>query len=209
MKATVQSLFATPVYLSNLKREFSKEEKDLVIEYKNNSHKNVANAMSKNTRVLEIETFKKLKKELLIQVQHYFDEVLCYENVTPYITQSWLNYTKKNEHHHSHTHPNSIISGVLYINADKNNDTLTFLNYEYKQISPEIKKYNIFNSKTSHLSVETGDIVLFPSSLIHMVQTKKEDDTRISLSFNTFIKGILGNEKELTELTLKAEDLYK
>jgi len=96
MKATVQSLFATPVYLSNLKREFSKEEKDLVIEYKNNSHKNVANAMSKNTRVLEIETFKKLKKELLIQVQHYFDEVLCYKNVTPYITQSWLNYTKKN-----------------------------------------------------------------------------------------------------------------
>ena len=209
MKATVQSLFATPVYLSNLEREFSKEEKDLVIEYKNSSHKNTANAISKNTRVLEIKTFKKLKKELLIQVQHYFDEVLCYKNVTPYITQSWLNYTKKNEHHHSHTHPNSIISGVLYVNANKNNDTLTFLNYEYKQISPEIKKHNIFNSKTWNFSVETGDIVLFPSSLIHMVQTKKEDDTRISLSFNTFIKGILGNEKELTELTLKAENLNK
>jgi len=35
-----------------------------------------------------------------------------------------------------------------------------------------------------------------------MVETKKGTNTRISLSFNTFIKGVLGNNKRLTELTL-------
>jgi uncharacterized protein (TIGR02466 family) len=203
MKAVVETLFPTPVYFSNLEREFSKKEKNLIIQYENNSYKNISNAMSTNTHVLETETFKKLKEELLIRVQHYFSNVLCYENITPYITQSWLNYTKKNEHHHSHTHLNSFMSGVLYVNADKTNDSLTFLNYEYKQINPQIRENNIFNCSSYHFPVETGDIVLFPSSLTHMVRTLKQDDTRISLSFNIFIKGILGNEKQLTELVLK------
>ncbi len=35
-----------------------------------------------------------------------------------------------------------------------------------------------------------------------MVETKQGDNTRISLAFNVFIKGTVGNNKELTELIL-------
>jgi hypothetical protein len=35
-----------------------------------------------------------------------------------------------------------------------------------------------------------------------MVETKKGDNTRVSLAFNVFIKGILGNNKALNELKL-------
>ena len=48
----------------------------------------------------------------------------------------------------------------------------------------------------------TGNIFLFPSSLTHMVETKQGENTRISLSFNVFVKGTIGNNKNLTELIL-------
>jgi hypothetical protein len=35
-----------------------------------------------------------------------------------------------------------------------------------------------------------------------MVETKQGDNTRISLAFNVFIKGTVGNNKQLTELVL-------
>jgi hypothetical protein len=51
---------------------------------------------------------------------------------------------------------------------------------------------------------KTGDIILFPSSLTHMVETKEGTNTRISLAFNVFIKGTVGNNKNLTELLPQA-----
>jgi hypothetical protein len=43
---------------------------------------------------------------------------------------------------------------------------------------------------------------MFPSSLTHMVETKEGTNTRISLAFNVFIKGTIGVNSLLTELTL-------
>ena len=43
---------------------------------------------------------------------------------------------------------------------------------------------------------------MFPSSTTHQVETKQGDNTRISLAFNTFYKGSVGSNKNLTELIL-------
>ena len=43
---------------------------------------------------------------------------------------------------------------------------------------------------------------MFPSSLNHGVDVKKGDNIRISLSFNTFYKGVLGSDTALTKLIL-------
>jgi len=44
--------------------------------------------------------------------------------------------------------------------------------------------------------------MIFPSSLTHMVETTKSDQTRISISFNTFPKGYVGEDLDLTGLHL-------
>ena len=62
--------------------------------------------------------------------------------------------------------------------------------------------YNIWNSETWWFALETGQLVMFPSSTTHQVETKQGDNTRISLAFNTFYKGTLGSNKDLTELIL-------
>jgi len=60
----------------------------------------------------------------------------------------------------------------------------------------------LYNSESWWFEVGTGDLLLFPSSLTHMVETVQEDE-RISLSFNTFPVGYVGDESSLTALHLK------
>jgi len=42
--------------------------------------------------------------------------------------------------------------------------------------------------------------VIFPSSLRHSVNVVQAEQTRVSLSFNTFAKGLIGSEENLTAL---------
>ena len=94
------------------------------------------------------------------------------------------------------------MSGVFYPDCDQKVDSINFFNEVYKQIVPHPKEFNGFNSRTFTLPLKTGDIVLFPSSLTHMVETKKGNNTRTSLAFNTFMKGTMGSKSGLTELIL-------
>jgi len=203
MEANINGIFPTPIYISKLDRELTPLELKFVDKNKKDFYKNDGNITSNNNYILNEKTFASIKKELDLRVQDYFQKVISpTDAITPYITQSWLNYTETNQYHHKHAHPNSLVSGVFYINCDDKFDKIKFFNDKYKTIKPEIKDWNIWNSESWWFSVKTGDIILFPSSLTHMVETKQGDNTRISLAFNVFIKGTIGNNKSLTELIL-------
>jgi uncharacterized protein (TIGR02466 family) len=203
MEATINGIFPTPIYISKLDRKLTPLELKFVDKNKKNFYKNDGNITSKNNYILNEKPFTNIKKELDLIVNDYFDKVISTSNnITPYITQSWLNYTETNQYHHKHQHPNSLISGVFYVNCHEEHDKIKFFNDNYKTIKLEIKDWNMWNSESWWFSVKTGDIILFPSSLTHMVESKQGDNTRISLAFNVFIKGTVGNNKNLTELIL-------
>lgn len=203
MEATINSIFPTPIYVSKLNRQLTKKELSFIDKTKLDTYNNEGNTTSNDNYILNNKAFKDLKDELDLRVKDYFDKVISpSNNITPYITQSWLNYTEKNQYHHKHQHPNSLVSGVFYINCHEEYDKIKFFNDKYSTIKPEVKDWNIWNSETWWFSVKTGDIILFPSSLTHMVENKQGDNTRISLAFNVFIKGTVGNNKSLTELIL-------
>jgi uncharacterized protein (TIGR02466 family) len=203
IEANINGIFPTPIYISKLNRELTKEEFSFIDKTKLDVYKNEGNTTSKNNYILNNKSFKNLKNELDLRIQDYFDKIICpANNITPYITQSWLNYTETNQYHHKHAHPNSLVSGVFYINCHEEHDKIKFFNDNYKTIRLEIKDWNIWNSESWWFTVKTGDVILFPSSLTHMVETKQGDNTRISLAFNVFIKGTVGNNKNLTELIL-------
>jgi uncharacterized protein (TIGR02466 family) len=203
VEANINGIFPTPIYISKLNRELTNKELLFINKTKLDVYKNEGNTTSNNNYILNKKPFVNIKKELDLRVQDYFDKVILpANNITPYITQSWLNYTEKNQYHHKHAHPNSLVSGVFYINCHEEHDKIKFFNDGYKTIKPEVKDWNIWNSETWWFSVKTGDVILFPSSLTHMVETKQGDNTRISLAFNVFIKGTVGNNKSLTELIL-------
>jgi len=201
----IEHLFPEPVYFSNLDRTLTKKELKILNEHKKKTKKNAGNSRTKDSFVLEHKTLNNLKKDLHTKVMDYFDKVICTDNLmTPYITQSWINYTTRDQFHHRHSHANCLVSGVFYIAADKKVDSITFSNaYQDDRIILDITKYNIFNSSSCTFPVETGNILLFRSSLVHGVGKKKGNNIRISLSFNVFIKGTIGNKKDLTELILE------
>jgi uncharacterized protein (TIGR02466 family) len=203
MEANINGIFPTPIYISKLNRELTNKELLFIDKTKLDVYKNEGNTTSNNNYILNEKTFANIKKELDLRVQDYFDKVISpSNNITPYITQSWLNYTETNQYHHKHAHPNSLVSGVFYINCHEEHDKIKFFNDNYKTIKLEVKDWNIWNSESWWFPVKTGDIILFPSSLTHMVETKQGTNTRISLAFNVFIKGTVGNNKNLTELIL-------
>ena len=203
IESTVNGIFPTPVYMSKLDRDLTKKELSFVDKSKLDFYKNDGNITSNDNYILNQKVFSKLKEDLDLRVQDYFKKVLSTTDaVTPYITQSWLNYTETKQYHHKHQHPNSLVSGVFYVNCHEELDKIKFFNDTYKTIKPEIKDWNLYNSESWWFTVKTGDIILFPSSLTHMVENKEGTNTRISLAFNVFIKGNIGNNKNLTELVL-------
>ena len=200
----IYQLFPEPVCTCSLERKLTQEELKIINEYKKETHKNEGNITSNNNYVLENKTLKNLKKDLHTKVMEYFAQVIGTDNpITIYITQSWFNYTKSDQFHHQHNHPNSYASGVFYISADKEVDSITFYKPNVEdRIKLHVIKHNPFNSTTLRFPVETGNVFLFPSRLVHGVDKKKGNNIRTSLSFNVFFKGTIGNDKALTELVL-------
>ena len=197
-RLNLYSLFPTPVAKFDLGREFSAEELDFVGSQE--THKNMGNTTSNNRYVLRDDTMAKLREFTESAVAEYLKSIYAPKNdVSLRITQSWLNYTKPGEFHHKHAHPNSFVSGVLYIKASSERDKIYFYKDGYEQIKLPVDQFNLFNSTSWWLPVETGRLMLFPSNLTHMVETVKEED-RISLSFNTFPVGYVGEEETLTAL---------
>ena len=188
MNAKIINIFPIPIYKSKLNRKFTNKELSFVDQTKFDVCKNVGNTHSKNFSILNEKPFANIKKELNLIIEDYFEKVLSApDKVTPYVTQSWLNYTEKNQFHHMHQHSNSLVSGVLYINCNNKFDKIKFFKDKYETIKIEVKKWNLWNSEFWWFSLKTGDVILFPSSLTHMVDNKKGENTRISLAFNVFI----------------------
>ena len=165
---------------------------------------NEGNTSSEDKYLLKQKKLLDLCEFIEKSLHEYFMATYCPKNDAHLkITQSWLNWTKPGQFHHKHAHPNSLISGCYYVNAHKGNDKIFFYKTKYQQIKLPPAEWNYYNSESWWFPVGTGDLVLFPSWLTHMVQPVEGEDTRISLAFNTFPIGEIGDENELTALRLE------
>jgi uncharacterized protein (TIGR02466 family) len=193
MDYKIIDIFPTAVMKFKLNREFTKNESDFVNTHENIFHPNAGNKFSKNTFILNELEMKDINKFCDDALQTYFKNIINpITNTSIKITQSWLNYTKMNGFHHEHDHPNSIISGVFYMSAEKDKDVISFRRSDYKQIQIFYKEANDYNTAQTDIRIESGDLVLFPSNISHFVPQTKSTNTRISLAFNSFIYGELG-----------------
>ncbi len=120
-----------------------------------------------------------------------------------YITNSWYNIARHGEGQTLHNHANSIISGVLYLDVNTSQPSITFVNTVPPfLLNMRAMQYNMFNSLEFDIPVENGEIILFPSQCFHYVKSNPTNKDRISIAFNTFVKGDIGVETDGGNLKL-------
>ena len=197
----INNLFPTPVAFFKFGRDLTKTEIEFIKNQERYANKN--NTTSKNRKILKSKELTELREFIEDSMFEYFKTIHSPEfDVSLYLTQSWANYTEKGQFHHKHAHSNSVVSGVFYPQVDRSVDRIYFHKDKYNQLEIPVAEYNIYNSESWWFEVGVGDLILFPSSLTHMVQTKEDDNTRISIAFNTFVKGYIGSDESLTGLHL-------
>ena len=188
------NLFAVPVAKSPIGRNYTDSELKYIESQLERPSKAIDNYASPNKNVLAHNELKDLQTIIQQHLDSYFKAVYnTSNNVALQITQSWLTLSRKGESHHSHTHPNSVVSGVLYVNVAGNDGINFYRNEENLWFELEPSETNYYNSYKIHVATKVGDLVLFPSSVKHGVNKVTEDIKRVSLSFNTFFSGEMGN----------------
>lgn len=105
---------------------------------------------------------------------------------------AWMNMNPVGAYNTPHTHPGAHWSGVYYVSQpeveDENAGRIEFLDPRSDLPNWRILKAPAFNLKKS-LKPQPGQMILFPSYLVHWVYPNIADDQRISIAFNaTFSK---------------------
>ena len=197
----IETLFPIPVGFFKFDEGLTEAEKQFLTEQP--QRPNDGNTSSVDKYLLKQKKLNNLTTFIEKCAYEYFMATVCPKNdVRLRITQSWLNWTTPGQFHHKHAHPNSFVSGCFYVNANKDTDKIYFYRDGYQQIKFPPAEWNVFNSESWWFPVGTGDLIFFPSYLTHMVEPVGGEDTRISLAFNMFPVGHIGDEDQLTALYL-------
>jgi len=111
-------------------------------------------------------------------------DTLCLEKKIGLINY-WININKLGSFNRPHKHPDSIISGVFYVDTPENCGRICFeqptdVTYVYGKVT----RFNNFNSSVWNWDPEKNLCLLFPSYLKHYVEPNLNKKERISISFN-------------------------
>ena len=103
---------------------------------------------------------------------------------------AWVNINYPNSYNVLHSHPNSHLSGVMWIKIPKDSGDLRFDSPHefdgYVETSSYLKEVQENTSAAGSFVItpEEGRMVTFPASLRHDVSLNKSDEDRISISYN-------------------------
>ncbi|MCK0094049.1 TIGR02466 family protein [Yoonia sp. F2084L] len=104
----------------------------------------------------------------------------------------WMNANPQGGFNAPHTHPGAHWSGVYYVSqpdvADGTSGMIEFLDPRTDLPNWRILRANTFRPKRK-IRPAAGEIILFPSYLVHWVYPNETDDERVTVAFNaTFRK---------------------
>lgn len=209
----IYALFPIPLYVKLVPVEFSvacnffdslpdrQKDKDSLTSY---------GAHSDDTYVLNNSEVKDLSNYIINEVKTYTKDILQWEENDWVFSQSWVSKKYPGQSHTTHSHPNSVVSGVLfYGNAAEQTSTLNF--HKSMGLPPEprisLKKVygytSPYTADTFTINFVPGTLCIFPSHLHHSVRPNNTNEVRKSIAFNVVPKGGLGDENSLTQLDYK------
>jgi len=193
----IHELFSYPVVVIDVGNFFApifQKEKDMQTWKQNDNEHCFNNYVSSDYYILD--RYVKEKQKLLDYVNIYKNEIMKWNDVELSITTSWMTKTMQNGFSKSHSHSNSLISGVLYDSSLdlESNGSLYFQSTKTNSsILPCLPSdYHYCNSTEVYVNAVPNHLILFESCLKHHIGKHLSSTIRYSLAFNTFPKGSFG-----------------
>lgn len=207
IKFEIQPLFAEPFMRADIGHAISADQVEFIKNLK--MIRNKSNLISENLYIFEEPALKSVKKAVQEALDIYAAEVLGIKQRL-YVTQSWSLINPPGVGMHGHTHSNSIASGSLYFTdlPEPVSGMIFDRHRTYQQIElrPERDKNNLYNAAANLVVPRKNEVILFSSSLQHLVQVNASSQPRYSIAFNSFIKGRIGDFRDVSELVLSGPD---
>jgi uncharacterized protein (TIGR02466 family) len=113
-------------------------------------------------------------------------EFLRVESAPLEITGLWVNVAAPGGAVRLHAHPNNFLSGVYYVQVQEGADSINFHDPRPQAgvVRPPVTELTAYNTDLVVVRIEEGDLLVFPSWLLHSVDPNQSDRIRISASFN-------------------------
>jgi len=186
-------LFSTPVFKARI--ETHSITPDHINELEYTVYPDGTGKQSKNTKVLLSEPFTQLKIDIDKYLNAFVFDTLKIGQGNLVHVQSWINMHDPGDHAPKHHHINSCYSGVYYIQTPYNSGGIVFTKSpsHMEQIFAHPSEGNLWNSSEWEFPTKAGDLILFPSYLTHSVPKNESNEKRISVAFNYFLEGTLGD----------------
>ncbi|HMB75941.1 MAG TPA: TIGR02466 family protein [Kiloniellaceae bacterium] len=115
------------------------------------------------------------------------------------VTRAWGTISRRGEQIHAHSHRQSHISLVYYLQKPEGSCGIQFLNYDApNEFAPKLfddsmvraevlRQKQPLNAVTVNLNPSEGDLLIFPSKTVHGIVPSKADDERVSLAVDIVV----------------------
>lgn len=125
------------------------------------------------------------------------------------ITSCWANKSNKLNAHHGHNHSNSIVSGIFYLSSHTSGATIfNYTNIWVDSISHlKFKQALPLMTNTAKVLPEKSTLLIFPSNIWHSVAGLSSNETRYSISFNTYLDGEVDDHTSNCRLEIRTKSV--
>jgi uncharacterized protein (TIGR02466 family) len=110
-----------------------------------------------------------------------------YHELKPFISNGWVNQQKSGQSFPLHSHGESVMACVYYIEAYENSGDLLVVDPRGSAVWDLNVENSVNSVKYKRIKPKIGKMVLFPSYVLHSVEENKSDKTRISIATNIHI----------------------
>ena len=187
---SIVKLFPVPIHQFDV-NGFS-EIQDKLIDYAYNLKKEddgvkISNRVGWQSTSFKVENEDDLLHSFLINCLNGFPPIK--ESVKLFVS-AWININRPGDFNIKHFHPQSDLSGVLWIKTSNNCGNIQFHSPSCFETFQEIESYtDDFKDSTNYhhaywLPAKEGRMITFPSHLEHDVQENLSNEDRISVSYN-------------------------
>ena len=114
------------------------------------------------------------------------------DEVSFYLQNSWAVKHNGNDWGQTHSHANSLFSGVLYLDTPKDSGAILFdaetrPTWSTRTIEPKLDEHTILNSRSYRIEPHRGMSLVFPSHMNHSVELNRSGQNRYSLAYDVMM----------------------